>query len=477
MPPDTFTYTTGPATLQDVGELSYNGCLFSPLYATKISGTVVRDAANRTTRYMEYTLIADGYVTLPAGASDINGNMNTLRRLLTAQGGRLRYTGRGFNLNVNPEQGGRPPVRPPAPGLPPGGGTIVTVNLEGQDVAWGPIPELIEFQPLGAGRSAKIQWKCTTRIPEVKAKGKGLIQFNYDCGVSYGEDGYSSLTVRGTIEIPMTRTKQDSREVIRSADDFRSLLETRVLTGIDLENFRITKRDFQVSRDKRTLEFDVAAEERPYMDMPAGCTVARGNFTVRPTKVGAGLINWLCTLRATYTVALGTPRRIAWLNFLALLRLRMNCARPEYMPEIPDPQDGKKPPPPRSPGRKIFGILFPGVDFGLEVAKQEIQSTTPGTNGIPNPSQAAWLIDFSIDEGIYLDSKTISFSATWRVLSKFQYILYASGIWKKLPERDAQDRSLWATTMQPIQRSQSWLVNNVEPALDVIVDFGGPDAL
>ena len=63
------------------------------------------------------------------------------------------------------------------------------------------------------------------------------------------------------------------------------------------------------------------------MDLPPDCPIARGTYSVRPAKVGMGLVTWLCTLRATYTVAMPSPyrspemgrRKNAWLAFLALL--------------------------------------------------------------------------------------------------------------------------------------------------------------
>jgi hypothetical protein len=105
MPAGTFNYTTGPSPLPDLiddsAQLSYNGCRFSPLFTSKVSGKVVQDEARRTTKYMEYIVEADGYVTLPAGATNIAPTMANLCRLLTAQGGTLVYLGRGMDLVVN----------------------------------------------------------------------------------------------------------------------------------------------------------------------------------------------------------------------------------------------------------------------------------------------------------------------------------------------------------------------------------------
>ena len=448
-------FTTGPAPLPDVGQLIYNGCLFSPLFETSVSGTVVKDAAGRTTKCMEYTLTADGYVTMPAQDSSIAPTMANLRRLLTAQGGYLTYIGRGFNLAVNNAAGNQ------------------------QDVAWGPVPRLLEFQPLGGGRSAKVKWQVVVAIPEVtagpgsKALGEGaqspLLQFNYETSLSYGEDGYSSLSIRGTMEIPMTRSpSQQSRRLTSTVDNYRQTIEDRLLAGIDLSRFRLTRREFGVSRDKRTMEFDFELDEKPYMDLPMYCTMARGSYNVRPARAGAGLASWHCTLKATYTVRGDYPRRVAWDMFLWLLRRRMEAAENPDL-DLGGPQNPPNPPP--NLFRAVLGVPWVVANVAVNAPLNLVRGAPPPANAVND--RKALLIDFSIDEGLYLDSKTVSFSATWRLTHFFANILLASGLWVKAQERGADGSNLWATTMRDVSGSSSWLENRLDPALDVIVDFGG----
>lgn len=456
--PNIYNFTTGPSPLPDIGKLSYNGCVFSPLYETKVSGKVVKDNANRTTKFMEYTLSVDGYVTLPDGNEDINLTTTTMATLISSHGGVLIYTGRGFDLVINAGGAGAAPVL----------GSV-------SDVAWGPVPELLEFQPLGAGRSAKVQWKCVVRIPEIKDAKLGILQLNYETIVSYAEDGYSTLSIRGTLEIPLTRQSQINRNVTRTVDEHRSILEKRILNGIDLRRFRITRREFNISRDKRTLEWDIVAEERPYMDPPPLCTLARGNYNVRPTKVGLGLVLWLCTLKATYTVRSGARKREAWLAFLALLRLRMRASRFGNQVAVGDPQIPKVP-------KTVFSLFnFGGIPVPIPNPYFDTDNHYGSAlgaaiaGGIENESRLVWLLDFSIDEGLYLDSKTITFSATWRLNTTFSHILLASGIWRKVVEEDNKGNNLWAASVSNISGTKSWLPNELDPKLDIIVDFGGPE--
>lgn len=466
MPPTTFSFTTGDAYLPDVGQMSYNGCVFSPLFVSTVNGTAIKDDANRTVKLMEYVLTVDGYVTLShatLNAGNIAATMAQLSTLLTQQGGSLVYRGRGFDLIVNPP-----------------GGVIRTPDY---DVAWGPVPEVLEFQPLGGGRSAKVVWRVTVRVVTGgKAAGGGrltgvvgpgpqfidLLQFNCETSVSYGEDYYSTLNVRGTMEIPLTRPAVDTRRVTFTVDDVRSELQRRIFDGIDLSRFRVVNREFPISRDKRTMHFSVTAEEKPYMDLPEFCPVARGSFTVRPARSGMGLVLWLCTLRATYTVAAGFPRRMAWYPFLWLLRERMYASQDGNIGGIPDAQSQN----PRDVRQiTLFGqtVAFnvPNRGNGAQEWRQALQQSRA------NGPTRAWLIDFGIDEGLYLDSKTVSFSATWRLVTTFSHILVASGIWRKLPDNDAGGNNIWAASMKDISGPFSILPNVLDPARDVIVDFGG----
>lgn len=496
-------FTTGPSTVPDVGVLSYNGCVFSPLYLTSVSGKCVADDARRTTKLMEYTITVDGYVTLPDGQNSVSGVMGSLRSLITAHGGALTYQGRGNDILVNI------------------GGSV--------DVAWGPVPEVLEFQPLGGGLSAKVEWRVRVQVYEPQGSGaagagalragplgavgggappplleiKGprpgpaqafqkkpdppvtgggkpgggggpgrgpdnplrMLQFNYESTVTYGEDGFSTLSNKGTLEIPLTRSpNQSSRTMSNTADELRGEIERRVMSGIDLARFRMVRRNFTLSRDKRTLTWDFTAEEKPYMDLPLYCSLARGTYTVRPARQGMGLATWICTLRCTYTVIAGVSRRAAWSAFLAILRLRMNQANGD----VPD-----TPAAPQAPNRILARVGRGIVNFVGTVTGRPVTSVLGNVVNAQGPlpkvdKRKALLMDFNIEEGLYLDSKTITFSASWKLMTPFAQMLIESGIWTKVTENK---KVLWATTLAEVSGAQSWLPNKART--DIIVDLGG----
>lgn len=438
------SFTTGPTTLPDVGVLSYNGCTFGPLFESQVAGKIVQDAALRTTKYMEYSITVDGYVTLPDGAENVENTMQLLLKLLTAQAGVLVYQGRSAKIVVN------------QPGSPI------------KDVAWGPIPEVLDFVPLGAGGSAKIKWTVKTRIPYVTAlTGRNVntvLQFNEETNVSYGEDGFSTISIKGTLEIPLTRITQSNRTVPRTVDDFRFQFMDQVANSIDLTRFRVTRREFPVSRDRRTMEWSFEAEELPYMPMPADITIARGTYDVRPVKANASLCSWLCSLRCTYTVRKDKPRRLAWLAFLALLRIRMAMS---VLGNVPSPQGNQNPNQAAQAGlfQGLLSIAVPVLQplFVANAVNQQVGNQVNVADG-----KKTLLIDFNFSEGLYLDSKTVTFGATWRLITTFSAILRATGLWTR-----ASGENEWATSIRNVSGWKSWLINHEFAQGDVIVDFGG----
>lgn len=286
-----------------------------------------------------------------------------------------------------------------------------------------------------------------------------LLQFNYESTVSYNDDGFTTLSVKGTLEIPLTRDpNQAARSLTQTADMLRDEVRKRIMSSIDLVKFRFTRRNFTLSRDKRTLTWDFIAEEIPYMSMPVGCTVARGSFNVRPSKAGPGLVSWMCTLRATYTVRADEPRRIAWLAFLALLRQRMS--RSSFGNLDIEGVTGRKPKEVKVGDVAIAAIVPPPIVWYNALVRRQ--------NRKAEESRIAWLMDFSFDEGLYLDSKITTFSASWRLNTTFSHILLASGLWHK-----TDNPRMWAASVQNIQGVQSWSNAGGPMKPDIIVDFGG----
>jgi hypothetical protein len=455
---------TGPAIFPDLGTLSYNGIKFSTLYTSKLTSAIIQDNAKRTTKGVEWTLVVNGLVTLPDGAATTDTAFSKLRGRLSVQGGILNYSGKGF------------------------GDLIVNQGFK-QDIAWGPIPKVIAFQPLGGSRSAFITWTVTTLIPEFRVIKGGpgaitnpVVQYNYEASISYDDEGYSMLALLGTLEIPMTRSSVTSRSLPDNVDNYR---QQWLDIQFDLTKFRVTRRNFNVSRDKRTIDWEFAAEEIPPMGLPPGAMKARGTMSVRPMRsvaVGGGklpVLNgcaWSCTLRATYTINKVYPRRSALWAFYSLLAYRLRSVANGVMPSIADPAPAA--PAPAAPAggffRGLAAQLLPGdAAFWLGANRQQVSNAQAGAGigaAVGGNSRRAQLMDFSIDEGIYLDSKTMTCEASWWAITTFETLLTGTGLWRY--QRGTLGGAIAAASLENFSGWKSWLENDLDTLTEVIVDLG-----
>jgi hypothetical protein len=455
--------TTGITLLPDVGVLSYNGVVFAPLYTSRMVGTKMPDAADRTVRAVEWALDVEAIVTLNKGDLTTDNTMVQLRQLLEQNAGTLTYSGKGLgNLVVN------------APG-----GQL-------RDIAWGPKPKLLEFQPLGGSRSARVHWQCVTQIPELKnpllqtnSPGGALtvVQFNEETALTYDDDQYSTVALRGTLEIALTRTTVNSRVVSDTVDSYRQ----RFLNlQVDLTRFRVTHREFNVSRDKRVMEWAFVVEELPPMGLPPNAVQARGTFTCDNEKKGPGMVQWICTLDCTYAIRKDASRRMAWWAFLTLLLFRMGQSRFGNI-NLPAQAPGPNPVVP-APGIPVIGpmsLIYKKL-FGQAQPK-------------PGDVTKCIIQSFGFREGMHLDSKTITFKASWRLFTTKDQLLRATGLWRWLPGSLGGQGNLaqvgavgggagaavlgtgdvWAIGVQEIVGAKSWLVNQLDPSADILVDLGG----
>ena len=127
----------------------------------------------------------------------------------------------------------------------------------------------------------------------------------------------------------------------------------------------------------------------------------------------------------------------------------------------------------QNPATPIAQNVVPGLISGLFASLPGMgvpRTLLPQQTAAVNNSRRAWLIDFSGEEGLYLDSRTVTFSATWLLGTLFSHILLASGLWTKVR---SDGGNVWATSVRNISGWKSWESNQLNPAQDAIVDFGG----
>ncbi len=455
-----FKTSVGTTTLPDVGKLSYNGVIFSSLFKSKATINDIKDEAQRTVKYLELRITAEGAVVMNPGETSIDNTMAALLINLGQQGGVLTYSGRGLG-----------PIVINAPGNPL------------RDVAWGPVPEVIDFQPLGNAGSAMVSWQVTTRIPATslpllfggKLGGAApVLQFNEETTVSYDDEDYSSLSIRGTLEIPLTRVTVNSRVVSDTVDSFRQRFMTQIADSIDLTRFRVSRRTFNVSRDKRTMQWEFQADELPPMGLPYGAPHARGTMSVRPMKRGPALVRWICSLKCTYTIRKNFGRQLALANFMALMRWRMLASADGNIAGIENNgAQGQNPRVGGIPSLPSPVVLATQGNPGLNLAARIVgilKSSSARPVSKPQPTIRCLIQSFGFDEGLYLDSKTISFESSWLLITTISHIMLGSGCWT-WPVGSIGGR-IWAQSVADISGWKGNERNLLDPAGEVIVDLG-----
>jgi hypothetical protein len=386
-----------------------------------------------------------------------------------------------------------------------GSGDILINNPGGavKDVAFGPVPEILAFTPLGQGRSALIRWSVKFRIPELQsvftlrnetggstlrtqaaagaaaaaAAGNNspgpVLQYNYEASVNFDSEGYSTVSLHGTLEIPLNRSTPTARTLSQTVEDYRQFwLDIK----IDLTRFEVTERTFNISRDKRTIEWSFAAKELAPMGRPIGATKAGGSMKIRPKfrKTNLGIIItciWEVSLSAHYTIRADFPRRAAWQAFVMLLWSRMwasiNGRKPPGLDIAGNQLQVQKP--------QLQGGWNPNIFQNVQNANAVIAYYNQQNAALKNKENPLAAVNvaftgFDVDEGLYDDSKSISFGASWVLLCTWESLFAATGLWTRPPGTGGQ---VWATSMDQIMGWRSWLSNTLDPRADVIVDFGG----
>jgi hypothetical protein len=471
LPPIEFATGFAPLPGTDIlgdGALEYNDVTFSSLFGSKLDWVVEQANDSRSAKWVKVTIEAAGVVTLGFNAQTIDSAMMTIRRNLAQDGGILRYTGRGF-------------------------GTDMVINQPGgrKDLNWGPKTETLSFEPLGQGLGAMVHWRVTTWVSEMEPGGANIVQFNNEVSIAFDEEFYAGLIIKGTLEIGLTRVNAQTRTLTSTVDDLRQQWMTFIANSIDLRHYRVIKRNFNVSRDRRILEWEFAATELPPVTMPPAAPTARGSFRFQPVEKGIGHLRWLCSLRVTYNVDKRYPRRTAYFHFIVLLWFRMMHSRIfGILPATGTIDTPFGPAVPVAPltaaqigvARRRAAALLQSTDLQLFTPNSAIpamenflRTLRNRTAGLGTPT--ALLISVTGDEGLYLDGKTVTYEAQWKFFCQLSEILIGTGFQRYPRIRVAvaatdNYRDPWAITMQNIAGWKSYLAGSLDPAGSAIIDFG-----
>lgn len=333
-----------------------------------LRGRYHRDAANRTTVYTSWTLTIKDYVVAAPGQT-IDTAVQSARNILSEPGGILTYNGKGFSaLNIN-------------------GGPV-------KDVAWGPLPEELDFRIRGRDRAAVIVWTVTVNLPEMcvtPAYSFAILEMNFDVNWSLDASVYTTRTISGHLIIPQTRTAPGSRTLNDNADNYRSKIVPTVPFG-----FRRKGSSVKLDASKCRIDFSFTDEEMVRYAPPPGIIEISASHSISGGLPNPQGNQWFGTIRATYEVAKDQTLSNVFVYFMRLVRYRTAAA----------------------------------FSYGTDGSGRQT-------------AQSCFITNFSFEEDIYSRGRS-ALSASYSFLSGLGSILQASGLWA---EPTDADHSVWRASL------------------------------
>lgn len=375
-----------------LGITKYNGYTFDGATESSCSIEFVKDEAQRTTIYHKMTFAIRGYATDPSG---VDSSLTNLRNKLSKQGQEFVFTGHGLgnDIIVNATSGA---------GL--------------RDVKWGPIPQILEWEPVGANKAIAFTWQVVVHLP-VCGGGfsdatRGLLSLNYGATFRINDRGYTTRTIKGHLIIAQTR---NGRTVPDCADLYRNLL------AIGKPDDFTREQDYDVSLDKSRLDFsitDTQIESRnPY---PQGVVrISAGHRVAWSSRSRAKLAN---RISMEIEMAAGYSAAAAW---------------------------------------AIFGTI---VGQRIAIAQQFSGST--GVSGI-------FIESLEVEEDIF--GTRLGFSMGWRILGSLPQAMLtnlslATGVWTPVQNANWQ---YWSYSLQQANSNRGNAGLVLLPQNDTIIDLCG----
>jgi hypothetical protein len=279
--------------LNAVGTLSYNGVEFGVLHQSSMTGTPVYDEPGHVVKWVQWAIEVTGWISNTAGTG---GEMEVLRARLTKPACELKYTDKGFGtFHVN--------------------GTSKVLDAD-----WGPKPRLISWMPLGGAQGCRVVWRVETCIPECPdtADYDGIAAIWYGMDFEIDQDGYTTRTVSGGLEIAQTRPQPArlTARVMHNADEYRDRIRPDVPKGFQ----RVSQR-FNLSPSKNKLTYNFVDKEIP-SPLPKSCTTFELTETI-DSSIQDAFQNWRVNFSGRCVVSRDAPKSRAWDSFVKVIGSRL----------------------------------------------------------------------------------------------------------------------------------------------------------
>lgn len=275
--------------------VQYNGFTFPVESNTKADLAFVYDAAGRTVVQTNLTLTVTSDIL---GGATQDTSLDNIRAALERPGGQLVVTGIGL-------------------------GTLAINTANGRkDLAFGPKPRTLSFVNNGAGRTAKIVWRCEVAVLGClnSSDEQEVMESTYEITFATNEAGLLTRVVSGSIRIPMTRNGVNNN---RLPDNVDSYFEKFVPDPAEGYHRTISR---TIDRSKTSLNYTITDTQLAGNPLPAGIVAASASHSL--TSQGRTVTaTWLGTLTATYEMQVGRNRADAFPIFLKMAADRIDAER------------------------------------------------------------------------------------------------------------------------------------------------------
>lgn len=311
-------------------DVSYNGFTFPPTVRCKATVIPEYSKDRRTIKWHTVALDIECYISqddrdyFTPGTSygdTIDPHMERIKKRLMQPCQLLSFTLQGFgNIQV---QGASP------------SGFIVSGDIT-YDLNYGPNPQALEWEPMGGGLGARIQYLITASIPACSTNNgqQGIVDYWHEIAWSIGDGGALRRTVTGGIELAATR-QANTGDIHASA--VVNLVQNKAQYKIALDHANrafpardgwLRQEDFKVSANKKVLTFTFTDDEvvtgTPY---PAG--ILKISATESLSANNSSFYEWDWQFSAQISVpnpkklySITTCKRLAFSAFGMLLKER-----------------------------------------------------------------------------------------------------------------------------------------------------------
>jgi len=310
--------------IDSVGNVSYNGIVFPSAFHVRIQARPVYQQGDVARKYVNYTLTLDTVLTYtdpPLSAAvtanqDMGPNSAYYRKLLTEPRKSLTFGGQGFGDFVINQAANQVAI-------PVG---YRTVN----DVAFGPKPRLLVWEPVGSNRAAHVTWVCEFAIPECisdSARSSGaLLECTYETSFNVNQEGLLTRTIKATLELAANARGFQFTDTV---DFYVKRFIPSTVPGFHRETHRHVSRDHRVLNITYT-DTEIASDNA----FPQGMVSMDVSHTVSSTFENEGFLRWMNTMSGTFRWGRGFTGALAWSQFADIVRQRTSL--------IPQPAKGFK---------------------------------------------------------------------------------------------------------------------------------------